>query len=124
MSPVAHEHGRLGEELACSFLVRKGYAIAERNYRIAGGEIEIIAQKDGILVFVEVKTRLSDRFGYPEEAVDWRKSRKMARAIRHYCAGLSSEPSFRIDIVSVTLDLDSRRANVRHIRDIEFSVEV
>lgn len=69
--------GSKGEDLAVRFLKRKGYRIIERNYKTPIGEIDIIAQDGGTLVFIEVKTRTSASFGYPFEAVDRKKRQKL-----------------------------------------------
>ncbi|HLG25606.1 MAG TPA: YraN family protein, partial [Candidatus Gracilibacteria bacterium] len=76
--------GQLGEDLALRFLTRKGYRLMERNFRIRGGEIDLIMEKDGILVFVEVKLRQGSNFGPPEEALTPVKIRRLLRAICHY----------------------------------------
>ncbi len=67
------EFGAAGEGLAAAYLELSGFTILEQGYRARCGEIDIIAEKEGVLHFVEVKTRSSDRFGLPSEAVDRRK---------------------------------------------------
>lgn len=69
--------GRLGEELAAGYLQQEGYEILCRNYRCSFGEIDVIARKDGIICFVEVKTRSTDRYGQPAEAVNREKQRRI-----------------------------------------------
>ena len=77
--------GRRGEMIAWQELVRRGYQILEKNYRCALGEIDIVAQKNKTLVFVEVKTRSQDDFyGIPEEAVHAAKQRKLLRLASYY----------------------------------------
>ena len=68
-TPHQSELGRHGEELACRELRRRGYAIVARRYRTRHGEIDIVAMDEGVLVFVEVKTRSDRRFGSPLAAV-------------------------------------------------------
>ena len=61
--------GNLGEYLACQYLKKLGYKILDRNYRIRGGEIDIVAQDRDYLVFIEVKTRNSSEYGLPSESI-------------------------------------------------------
>lgn len=94
--------GRLGEELAEKFLKSLGYKIIEKNFRIRGGEIDIIALDGDILVYVEVKTRTNHRFGLPEESVTPAKINFLVRAANFYRANRSNLPQQeRIDVVTV-----------------------
>lgn len=108
--------GRRGEDIAAEHLAKHGYRIIERNYRCRQGEIDIIAMDAAALVFIEVKTRASDRFGPPAEAVDAGKQGRMAHAALKYMAdkGLS-ETEARFDVVSVVLSGNEHRAEI--IRD-------
>ena len=65
--------GQIGEDIAVDFLSKKGYRVLRRNYRYEHGEIDIIAESEHVLVFVEVKTRVSTSFGEPEDAISNRK---------------------------------------------------
>lgn len=96
--------GSLGEEIAVAYLKQKRYLIVERNYRKRFGEIDIIAEDGETLVFVEVKTRKSTRFGSPFEAVDSRKQKKMTQAALAYLSShkLLNRPA-RFDVVAVML---------------------
>ena len=76
--------GKQGEDAAASFLAKEGYKIVERNFRCPLGEIDIVAVDKGILVFVEVKTRSSNKFGLPEEAVNRRKQHQIIKAAQFY----------------------------------------
>ncbi|NLM51347.1 MAG: YraN family protein [Firmicutes bacterium] len=76
--------GTHGEELAARYLQKLGFVLLERNWRCAYGEIDIIAKDGDVLVFVEVKTRRSNRFGTPTEAVHDRKQQKLRLVARHY----------------------------------------
>jgi putative endonuclease len=97
--------GKMGEDLAVVELERRGYAITARRYRTQCGEIDIVAQKDNVLVFVEVKTRESAEFGTAAEAVTWRKQRKLTRMANDYLTreGIVDRPC-RFDVVTVMLD--------------------
>lgn len=93
--------GGRGEAYGKAFLKRKGYRILEENYRTSIGEIDIIARDGDTVVFVEVKTRESGRFGRPFEAVDLRKQRKISGAALLYLKQFRSVPPCRFDVVSV-----------------------
>ena len=94
--------GRAGEELAAAFLVEKGLAVVERNFRCPGGEIDLICRDRGTLVFVEVKTRSGDVRGEPGEAVGRAKKSRLVRAASLYLSRNRAwnRPS-RFDLVSI-----------------------
>lgn len=95
---------KVGEELACEFLKKNGYVILERNFRIRGGEIDIIALDGETVVFVEVKARTSRRFGLPEESVNFAKIRFLERAIQFWRLKHKNFPKLsRIDVIAVDL---------------------
>ena len=75
-----HRLGREGEDRAAAYLEAAGYRIVQRNVRIEGVEVDLIARRGGTAVFVEVKTRRSRRLGAPEEAVDGRRQARLVRA--------------------------------------------
>jgi len=111
--------GKLGEDLACKFLTQNKYKIIERNFRIRGGEIDIIALDQGILVYVEVKTRTSHDFGLPEEAVTYHKIKFLERASKFYRAQRHNLPAQeRIDVVSV--DLSNPTPTIKLIKNAGF----
>lgn len=106
--------GRWGEERALEYLQAHGYHILERNWRKREGEIDLIAQKEALLVFVEVKTRRSHRFGEAEESVDARKQAQLAALAQRY---LDEHPALhftacRFDVV--VIDLTHSPPQVRH----------
>src|SRR2546427_11803979 len=78
--------GKEGERVAAQFLEARGYRILERNYRTRRGEIDLIAEDGRILVFVEVKVRLDDRFGGPAAAITRAKQARIARLAQQYLA--------------------------------------
>lgn len=101
--------GVRGEILAGKFLVKRGYRIVSCNYKIKIGEIDIIAHEGGDLVFIEIKTRSSNLFGLPFEAVGRKKQRKIMRIAEFYLAENSCfESSVRFDVVSVLLARDGK----------------
>lgn len=97
------ELARNGEDLAARYLARRGWRILGRNVRCGRtGEIDIVAERGGILAFVEVKTRSSGRFGTPGEAVTWRKQARIRALARHYL--MTRRPraaAIRFDVVEV-----------------------
>lgn len=96
--------GTYGERLAERQLAARGWIIRDRNWRIKGGELDLVVEDGGEIVFVEVKTRQGSGFGFPEEAVTFAKRRRLRFAMQSYLAanGLTGR-AFRLDIVSVTV---------------------
>jgi len=93
-----------GEDGACAYLEVQGYRILKRNYRCYSGEIDIIASKDNVLSFVEVKTRSSTQYGLPREAVTYGKQKKIRRAAENYLAmtkQLNNMPPLSFDVIEV-----------------------
>ena len=101
--------GQAGEEAAARYLEQQGWRILEHNCRLPGGEIDIIAQDGGCIVFVEVKTRRVNRFGSPFEAVDGRKRQRLATAALAYMSKHNLKMAARFDVVAVFLEHDSFR---------------
>jgi putative endonuclease len=110
-----HIHtGQFGERLAQDYLLEQGYTILEKNYRYKRAEIDIIARKDELLLFVEVKTRTTDTYGFPEEAVSLKKEKLLLDAAEAFILDCEWEKDIRFDIVSVTL---TRPPIIHHIED-------
>ena len=98
------ELGEIGEIRACEFLSRKGLRILDRNWRIKSGEIDIVAEQDSVIVFVEVKTRRSSAFGHPLEAISIEKAARLQRLALAWLAThqrLGNE--YRIDAIGMIL---------------------
>ncbi len=94
--------GKQGEEAAARFLMFRDYSILERNWRAGHLEVDIIAQKRGLLVFVEVKTLANDDVMNPEERVDAEKRDNLVRAAKAYLRIHDLDQQVRFDIISVT----------------------
>lgn len=92
--------GQRGESLTCKYLKKRGYRILERNYTTAAGEADIIAYKDGIYAFVEVKARATDAYGLPSEAVTREKQRRYRLIAQLYCLQCGAELPVRFDVAS------------------------
>ncbi len=118
--PTLHQDrlGRLGEDLACAELRRRGYAILARRFRTRHGEIDIVARDGDVLVFVEVKARSTTRFGGARAAVTWPKQRQIVRMAQRYLqrVGWSARP-VRFDIVAIQGHGDGRTPEVVLIRN-------
>lgn len=97
--------GKLGEDLACAELQRRGYAVLDRRYRTRFGEIDIVCRDHEDIVFVEVKTRADDAFGPPAEAVTGWKQRRIAQMAVDFLARrrLAGHPC-RFDVVAVSFE--------------------
>lgn len=102
--------GLKGEEIACMALKREGYRIIEKNFRCRQGEIDIIAEDDKTLCFIEVKARSSQNFGPPEESVTKWKQKKLYAVAFVYLGKMKIKPQdMRFDIVSVDLKNENAR---------------
>lgn len=100
--PSTVDRGRRGERIAADFLRSNGYIILSANYRIREGEIDLIAEHDSVLCFVEVRSRQSAERGHPLETIDYRKRARLIRAARHYLATHPvGERAVRFDVVSI-----------------------
>lgn len=114
--------GAAGEAAAARHLQEQGYTVLVRNYRKRPGEVDIIAQKDDVLIFIEVKTRKSARFGSPAEAVDAAKRRRICTAALHYVSeNNAADLPARFDVIEVYAQKD--RLRIRHIKDAFAFVE-
>lgn len=110
-----NETGKQGEAEAVRYLQDKGYQILERNYRHQHAEIDLIAQKNKLLIFIEVKTRTNLSFGNPEEFVSYTKTRLVMKAAEHYIFTKDWHHDIRFDIVSVSLA--NGTTQIRHLED-------
>ena len=92
--------GKWGEDTAADYLVERGYEIVARNTRTPYGEIDIVAKQGDVMIFVEVKTRTSDKMGLPEESITARKREHMLAAADHYAAEHEID-HWQIDVIAV-----------------------
>ena len=94
--------GAYGEALAARWYEAHGYTVLARNWRCRDGEIDLILSRDGCVVFCEVKTRRSDAFGLPVEAVGWKKQRTIRAVAAAWLRASRARPiSIRFDVASV-----------------------
>lgn len=110
--------GRWGESLAAERLQADGYEILARNWRCAQGEIDLVARDEDMLIMVEVKTRRSKAYGYPEEALTPRKAQKLIDLGVAYVAELEDpEIPWRIDLIAIQIDNSGKLQRYEHIPD-------
>jgi len=110
--------GELGERWARGYLDRNGYHIRETNFRCREGEIDIVAEHEGFLVFIEVRTKTGSRFGTPEESITTAKQERLAAVAMSYLQthdGLPSE--WRIDVVAIEVSPKGRVVRTELIRN-------
>lgn len=108
--------GQNGEDIACKYLSLCGYKIIYRNFRCRIGEIDIIAEKDNVLTFIEVKTRLSIRTGMPSESVTFSKQQKIRRVAQYYMLKenlLNNIPILSFDVIEI-VQRDSKVIFFKH----------
>ena len=98
-----NEWGKIAEQIAAEHLIKQGYVVRERNWQPMHGhvEIDIISQKDNVLIFIEVKARQSEDYD-PADAVDDKKIRKLVRAAESYLRSQEYDFEYRFDIIAVT----------------------
>jgi putative endonuclease len=108
------ELGQEGEQMAADYLKKNGWQIREMNYRHRRSEIDLIASKDGLLVFFEVKTRTNTTFGLPEDFVDDKKAQNIVRGAEQYIEENDWQGNIRFDIISIIKKADME---LEHIED-------
>ena len=112
------ETGNFGEALAVQYLKEKEYRILHQNWRYKRAEIDIIAQKDRLLVFVEVKTKRAVTFGYPEDAVDEKKASKVIEGAEQFIYETNWHDNIRFDVIAIQLTDSGHK--LRHFEDAFF----
>ena len=113
--------GNLAETYAARYLAGKGYVILSQNYRQPWGEIDIVARKEDVLMFVEVKANRRELAGFePELRVDHAKRQRMARIAQTFLQDMnfSSDQAWQMDVVSVTFIKERGVAKMRHYKNI------
>lgn len=108
--------GNKGEHLAAEFMTRGGYEVIAKNFRFNRAEIDLVARKENLVVFCEVKTRKSNTFGTGEEAVDTRKQDQIRKAAEGFVSERKMDNcEFRFDIIVV--DIREKTTMIRAIED-------
>ena len=116
MSAATQAFGEIGERLAERWLRRKGWRIVQRRFRNGHRDIDLVAEREGLIAFVEVKARRGVEFGLPVEAVDWRKQRELTRSA-HVWIERHGRPgdSYRFDVIGVLVA--GSAVSIRHVED-------
>ncbi len=117
--------GKKGEEIALRFLEQNGYALHRKNYGKRCGEIDLIVEKEGCIIFVEVKYRRSKRLSSPEESVTEKKLKRMAETAKHYIYEHQQEcekKNFRFDLIAIEHSKEEKKENqpphITHYKNI------
>lgn len=108
--------GKLGEDLAVSFLEENGYEVLERNYHFQKAEIDIIAKHDNKLIVIEVKTRSSLVFGLPQDFIKPSKIKLLVKGINHYIEVNDLNFEVRFDIIAIHKN-NQNHFEIEHITD-------
>ncbi|WP_294212557.1 YraN family protein [uncultured Chryseobacterium sp.] len=109
-----NDFGKKAEDMAVEHLLRSGYKILSRNFRFQKAEIDIIAEKEDLIIIVEVKARSTDAFMLPQEAVKKSKIRLIVAAANHYLEEYNRNEEVRFDIITVLPD-EERNLIIEHI---------
>ena len=118
MQSSRRKTGDSGEHFAADFLKKKGYNIIQRNYRCKEGEIDIIAEQDDCLVFVEVRTKKGANFGTPEESITSAKKERLVSLADVYIQSCDVSPaSWRIDVIAIELGAKGKINRLNHIEN-------
>ena len=108
--------GHFGEALAKTYLEELGYEIMDENWTYGKAEIDLIAYKERVIIFIEVKTRTGNYFGEPEDFVDMRKQKLLAQAAEEYIYIMNHQGEVRFDIVAI-LFKSEQEYTLNHIED-------
>lgn len=109
------DFGNEGEKIAKNYLIANGYDIIDTNFKDKSGELDIIAESKGRLIVAEVKTRATDKYGEPYQAVSLRKQRQIIKVTNKYLEGQKKEWDVRFDVISVIKN--HRESKIKHIMD-------
>lgn len=111
-----NDFGKKAEDFAADFLLKNGYKILARNFRYQKAEIDIIAEKDNLIIICEVKARSTDVFNLPQEAVNKKKIKLLVSATDYYLQEFNMMKEVRFDIISVLPD-EKENLLIEHIQD-------
>lgn len=110
--------GKYGESLACIYYIERGFSIIDRNVRTSSGEIDIIANKREGLYFIEVKTRSSSEFGYPEEAISDEKKERIKRCVSEFLEDKNEYKNYEIHYHICAIRKENNRLFIKIYTDL------
>lgn len=110
------EFGRWGEEKAKSYIEEKGFKIIEKNFRISRGEIDLIAEKENTIIFIEVKTRKNSFFGPPQSAVNFKKQNKIKKVAKYFLVNNNyKDYKKRFDVIAIIYN--NKNIDIEHYKN-------
>ncbi len=122
MKQFNYQTGKTGETIAADFLIQKGFKIIDKNFHTRFGEIDLIATYKGKLIFIEVKLKVGDRFGTPEEMINKAKIMQVKKTAQMYILKnpeiASKYPSYRVDAVCIVLNQDKSVERITHYENL------
>lgn len=113
-----NEIGKKGENESINYLLSNDYLVVARNYRFDRAEIDIIAKKDNVLIFIEVKTRSKNIFGNPEEFLSEAQQERIFKAAQHYIEEHNIDLNIRFDVISII-----KNKELKHFKDAFYPVD-
>ena len=117
-----YKKGKLGEQIARDYLIKKGYRIIRQNFQTRFGELGIVAGKDNLLIFIEVKLKVEADFGRPEEMITQKKLRQVKNTAEMFLMQektyLSNFKQYRIDAICIILNQDMTVKEIRHYENL------
>ena len=113
------KYGKIGEKIAKKYLISRGYSIIQSNYRLGNDEVDILANYNKYLVFIEIKTRLSNSFGLAEDQLTMRKKHNIYRSLRYFYLTYGiNEHQLKTEFIAVNLNITEKIANIKHFKSI------
>lgn len=122
MNKTTHTKGKEGEEEAIKYLLSVGYKILDKNWRFSRNEIDIIAQKDDIISFVEVKFRENEDYGSPVDSVNLKKRKIIVEIADRYMENIENDLEVQFDIIGITNGKDGK--DIQHFPDAFQAFEI
>lgn len=113
------EIGEFGENLAINYLKKNKYKIIDKNIKVSYKEIDIIAKKNNYIIFIEVKTRIANKFANPEEGMNHSKTKNLKKALNIYSKLKNINPEkMQIDLICVLINKEEKKANIKHYKEV------